>query len=517
MKEGDKKVMYEEEKGNAGFIKPLINAYSTLPLHGITAIPGKISGALLVVEAIKDAVPLIHGPIGCSFQRKINPFKPYSPFYETPCTDMNDLDVVYGGEDKLSHGIKATYEKYHPKLIVVITTCPSDLIGDDFKAVIEETKAKGDVDCDVVYTTGDFVGKAKPNGCQDALYAITDQMLCNGNGMGREEEIERNDGSVNIVTFPIHGTGLRGAEIASVLGEMGIGINKVCFDHTAVKDLYDLLKAELTITDYSMVCTRLMKERAGVDHYEILEWDRYKETKNLEFFCPYGIEGSARVFMEIAQRLGKEGEAEEVIERRKKDAVERLSKLKKGFELEDKKFAFLTIGAILGTEPMLLEIMKAGVMIHNTDILKRFMSDEATDELLKINIDLATKYGSDPEILVNPTIDEQIETIKKTGTDIAVPGFEVSHPYTFNKEGIRTFDSLRFMLHHQRIGFECPIELAIQLKEALKKPQRRNPLLSMLEYDPYRTNLIPEWATLADMFGTLREEAVGDKDRYEKI
>ena len=41
--------------------------------------------------------------------------------------------------------------------IVVITTCASDLIGDNFKAVIEETKAKGDVDCDIVYTTGDFV------------------------------------------------------------------------------------------------------------------------------------------------------------------------------------------------------------------------------------------------------------------------------------------------------------------------------------------------------------------------
>jgi nitrogenase molybdenum-iron protein alpha/beta subunit len=85
-------------------METIISAYSTLPLHGITAIPGKISGALLVIDAIEDAVPLIHGPIGCAFQRKINPFKPYSPFYETPCTNMNDVDVVYGGEDKLSQG-----------------------------------------------------------------------------------------------------------------------------------------------------------------------------------------------------------------------------------------------------------------------------------------------------------------------------------------------------------------------------------------------------------------------------
>jgi hypothetical protein len=38
----------------------------------------------------------------------------------------------------------------------------------------------------------------------------------------------------------------------------GIKINKICFDHTTVKDLYDLPKADLTITDYPMVWARLI-------------------------------------------------------------------------------------------------------------------------------------------------------------------------------------------------------------------------------------------------------------------
>ena len=503
--------MYEEQKieigtgngKNAGFLRPLISAYSTLPLHGITAIPGKISGALMVVDSIVDAVPLIHGPIGCAFQRKINPFRPYLPFYETPCTDMNDLEVVYGGEDKLSLGIKETYEKYNPNLIIVITTCASDLIGDDFKAVIEETRAKGDVDCDIVYTTGDFV-KSKPVGYQDALYAIVDQMLCNGI---EKEEMDKNENSVNLITFPIHGAGLKVAEMASVLSEMGIKINKICFNHTTVKDLYELPKADLTVTDYPMVWARLMKERFGVDHYEILAFDRYKETRDPELFSPYGIEGSTRIFMEIAQQLGKEGEAEEVIKRRKENAIERLSKVKKG--LENKKVACM--GGIHGIGmSMLSDVgMKASVIIYKTQILESRLTPEAINEMLDINVGLARKYGSDPEVLVNPTIEEEIKTIKKTGTDLALSMGATAHRY--NKEGIRTFDSMRFTLHHQRIGFETPIELAILLKEALKKPQRRNPLLSMLEYDPYRTNLIPEWAALADMFGTIRQGAVGDK------
>jgi len=502
--------MMYEEKGNEGFLRPLINAYSTLPLHGITAIPGKISGALMVADAIEDAVPLIHGPVGCSFQRKINPFRPYLPFYETPCTDMNDLEVVYGGEDKLRMGIREVYERHHPNLIVVITTCASDLIGDDFKAVIEETKAKGDVGCEVVYTTGDFTEKSKPVGYQDALYAITDQMLCNGVEKG---VTDKNDGSVNIVTFPIHGAGLKVAEMASVLNEMGIGINKVCFDHTRVEDLYDLPKAELTITDYPMAWAKLMKARMGVDYYATVGLEEYRNSRDPELLSPYGIEGSARVFFEIAKRMGKEGEAEEVIERRKKEASERLSEVKKG--LEGKKVAYSGMGGLHSLEVMLLRDigMDASVIIYKTLGLERILSKDAIEELLNITLEWARKYGSDPEVLLNPTTEEEIKAMKKTGTDIAVLSSLTNAVHEYNKEGIRTFNPMDFMLHHQRIGFECPIELAILLKEALKKPQRRNPLLCMLKYDSRRTNLIPHWAKLADMFMTLREGAIGDTDR----
>ena len=498
--------MYEQEQKletgkerNVGFLRPLISAYS-LPLHGMTAIPGKISGALIVVNSIEDAVPLIHGPVGCAFQRKINPFRPYLTFYDTPCTDMNDVDVVYGGEDKLSQGIKETYEKYHPNLIVVITTCPSDLIGDDFKAVVEETKAKGDVRCDVVYTTGDFIGKSRPIGQQDTLYAITDQILCNNNNI---KEVERNDGSVNIFTYQVHGTESRVAEMASILSEMGIEINKICFDHTTMKDLYDLPKADLTITNSPMVWTKLMKERFDVDHYEIMAFERYTKTRDPELLNPYGIAGSARVFMEIAQRLGKEGEAEEVIARRKRDALERLSKIKT--DLEGKK--------VVGMSPAMLRDtgMKISVIISKTRGLEKRLTSEAIAERLDMSVELARKYGSDPEVLVNPTFEEEVKAIKRAGTDLVISRGAGAHKY--NKEGIRTFNLMGFMLFHQRIGFESPIELAIQLKEALKRPHRKkNPLLSMLEYDSYRTNLIPEWATLADMFGVLREAAVGDKD-----
>lgn len=489
----------EISENESSFLGTFVSTYSTIPLHGITAIPGKIAGSLLVADAIEDAVPLIHGPVGCAFQRKINPFRPYSPFYTTPCTDLNDVDVVYGAEEKLSQGIIETYRRYRPNLILVITTCPSDLIGDDFDAAIRNVEEE--VNCKVVYSTGDFVGRSRPIGYQDALYAITDQMLCNGN-----KEVEKNEGSVNIVTFPIHGAGVKVAEMTSVLGDMGIKVNKVCFDHTRVEDLYELKGADLNITDYPMSWAKLMKERSGVEHYEILGWGQYDKNKDPELLSPYGIAGSSRVFMEIAKLMGKEGVAEEVIKERRGEAEERLSVLKK--DLEGIKIA--ATGGLHGLGLSLLKDVgvEVSILIYRMQVLEHRLTEEAIEEIVDLNMNLARKYEFDPEPLVNPTIEDEIEAVKRSGTDLVIAPSTTAHLY--NREGIRTFDPTGFMLNHQRIGFECPIELCLLLKETLGTAQKRTPLLSMLKYDPHVHNLTPHWAKLSLAFNQLRSGAIDD-------
>jgi nitrogenase molybdenum-cofactor synthesis protein NifE len=45
--------------------------YSAVPMHHLGAIHGKIAGAMIVANAIVDSLPLIHGPVGCAFQRKL--------------------------------------------------------------------------------------------------------------------------------------------------------------------------------------------------------------------------------------------------------------------------------------------------------------------------------------------------------------------------------------------------------------------------------------------------------------
>ena len=50
-------------------------------------------------------------------------------------TDMQEEDIVFGGEKKLSRMIDEVDEIFHPRAITICATCPVGLIGDDIGAV----------------------------------------------------------------------------------------------------------------------------------------------------------------------------------------------------------------------------------------------------------------------------------------------------------------------------------------------------------------------------------------------
>ena len=50
-------------------------------------------------------------------------------------TDMNETDIVFGGEKRLYKAIREVIEKYDPPAIFVYQTCVPAMIGDDIDAV----------------------------------------------------------------------------------------------------------------------------------------------------------------------------------------------------------------------------------------------------------------------------------------------------------------------------------------------------------------------------------------------
>jgi len=92
--------------------------------------------------------------------------------------------------------------------------------------------------------------------------AVADQMIC-------RNEVETNEGSVNLVNFPTQRNALKFQEMARLLTQMGIKINKICFDHTTAEDMMDLARADLNITGYRMPWAELMKDEMNVGYCKI--------------------------------------------------------------------------------------------------------------------------------------------------------------------------------------------------------------------------------------------------------
>lgn len=104
----------------------------------------------VVLGPTRDILQITHGPIGCGFYSWLtrrNQTKPtsdtapnYMPYAMS--TDMQDENIIFGGEKKLKKAIEEAIAIFHPKAIGVFSTCPVGLIGDDVHAVCREMEAK---------------------------------------------------------------------------------------------------------------------------------------------------------------------------------------------------------------------------------------------------------------------------------------------------------------------------------------------------------------------------------------
>ncbi|WP_446008967.1 nitrogenase molybdenum-iron protein alpha chain [Candidatus Electrothrix sp.] len=112
----------------------------------------------VIMGPTRDIVNLVHGPIGCSFYAWLTRRNQTDPGPEGPdgenfmtyafSTDMQDQDIIFGGEKKLATAIQEAYDLFHPKSIAVFATCPVGLIGDDIHTVSKQMKEKFG-DCNV--------------------------------------------------------------------------------------------------------------------------------------------------------------------------------------------------------------------------------------------------------------------------------------------------------------------------------------------------------------------------------
>lgn len=125
-----------------------------LPLCNVNTVPGDMTergcafaGSRGVVGGpVKDVIHVVHGPVGCAFytwgtRRHLSDNELHRRYCFT--TDLQESDIVYGGERKLEKTcLEAAEEFPEASGIFIYTTCPTALIGDNVEAVAKRLEEK---------------------------------------------------------------------------------------------------------------------------------------------------------------------------------------------------------------------------------------------------------------------------------------------------------------------------------------------------------------------------------------
>ena len=100
-------------------------------------------GSRVVLYPITDALHLVHGPIGCAaYTWDIRGALSSGPelHRHSYSTDLQESDVIFGGEDKLYRALTQLIDRINPEAAFVYSTCIVGIIGDDLSGVCKKVE-----------------------------------------------------------------------------------------------------------------------------------------------------------------------------------------------------------------------------------------------------------------------------------------------------------------------------------------------------------------------------------------
>ena len=105
--------------------------------------PSPIAASLYTLRDMDVDVIVMHGPNGCCFRtaRLLE-----NDGVRVLTTAMAENDFILGASEKLEETLKKAYELFNPKLMGVVGTCASMIIGEDLKEAINNV----DLDCTII-------------------------------------------------------------------------------------------------------------------------------------------------------------------------------------------------------------------------------------------------------------------------------------------------------------------------------------------------------------------------------
>ncbi len=284
-------------------------------------------GSRVVLYPIADALHLIHGPIGCAaYTWDIRGALSSGPELHrlSFSTDLQEKDVIFGGEKKLYHALVALIETHQPKAAFVYSTCIVGIIGDDVAAVCKQVEKKVGIPVLPVHSEG-FKG-TKKDGYKAACNALFHLV-----GQGDVSDVSPY--SINILgEFNIGGEAWI---IRDYYQRMGVEVVSTMTGDGRVDDVRRSHGAALNVVQCSGAMTTLaemMQEKYGIPYIRV---------------SYFGIEDQSKALYDVAAHFSDRPEIMERTRRIVRDEVQRITpELRKIRQaLEGKRAAIYVGGA----------------------------------------------------------------------------------------------------------------------------------------------------------------------------
>ena len=399
-------------------------------------------GAKIALQPLTDVAHLVHGPIACEGNSWDNrgAFSSGSKLYRTGfTTDINELDVIYGGEKRLFRSIREIIEKYDPPAVFVYQTCVTALIGDDIEAVCKAASEKFGKPIIPVDAPG-FAGN-KNLGNKLAGEALLDYVI------GTAEPEYTTPYDINIIgEYNLAGELW---QVKPLLDELGIRLLACISGDAKYAEVASSHRARAAM----MVCSKAMINIARKMH------ERYE----IPFFegSFYGISDMSDSLRQIAGLLVQRGAPDELlgrtevlIRREEARAWARMKELTP--RLRGKRVLLITGG--VKSWSVVAALQEVGMVVVGTSTKKSTVEDK---EKIK------DMMADDAHKLDDMTPREIYTLLKDAEADIMLSGGRSQ--FIALKAKVPWLD-INQERHHAYAGYEGMVDLVQQIEHALYSP-----------------------------------------------
>ena len=312
-------------------------------------------GSRVVLYPIADALHLVHGPIGCAaYTWDIRgALSSEAQLHRMSfSTDLQEKEVIFGGEKKLYRALVELIDAYNPKAAFVYSTCIVGIIGDDVAAVCRRASREKAIPVLPVHSEG-FKGTKKDGykAACDALFHLL--------GTGDTRDIA--PVSINILgEFNIAGEAWM---IRDYYQRMGVQVVSVLTGDGRVADVCRAHGAALNVVQCSGAMTflaEMMKAKYGIPYIRA---------------SYFGIEDTAKALYDVAAHFSGysaiQKRTEDLVRAQVTAVVPELQRIRAG--LEGKRAAVYVGGAfkvfslIKALRQLGMQVVVAGSQTGNAD------------------------------------------------------------------------------------------------------------------------------------------------------